>query len=1132
MNNQEISIKFSNKINGDKQLKDYEKKLQSIYSLLSGIEKSQNNVNKSKNEIKELSQETKNTGKNIEKLGNQFSTAFNLKSMSAVLKSSASFFKQLMNMSQKSVSYVENINLLEVAYQNMNEEIEESSKRIEDFVDKMAGVYGLDESDLSRKLGVFKQLANAMKLPTETAENLSELMVKMTNDIASLYNLDLNRASNALQSALAGQVRPIRTATGADITEKTLQNTVDKLGLDRSISQLSYVEKRLIMVISLTEQLKKSQGDYGRTIESASNQLRIFKEQWERLSRAIGNTFYPILEKVLPYLNAILMVLTEIFNLIAGLLGFKMPDFDYSGLSAMDDATLDLIDSMDEAGESADNLKSKMSGLRGFDKLNVITTPSSSGSTSVGGISGGIDPRIMDAFNSAFSKYDDMLDKVKLKANDIKESIMKWLGFVKKINPLTGDIEWSYQGLGKTIENIYNSFKKLSPLVKTVIGYITAKTLISTLKSILKLIGSSGIYKFLTLLLSPLKKMIEYIKVYKSITGNGLDGILGGIDSWKAHATNAERFSTALKGMTVNAIGLVSIKTSMDSINESGSNLLNTLGLVGGELSTVLGGAMIGASIGGGTGAIIGAVAGAIEGLITAIINYKSAGEKLIEQQELEVEESIKLKQAYIDRKNALEDEMDQTLAVSTHHQRLLEELQGLTDENGNLKKGYEDRAQFILTTLNNAYGTEYTLLDLQTGKTLELAEAIKKVIEQERNRIILEANEKYYKEAIENRTQAWYNYNKELEKSNELNTQGNTIREKMEEILGLVGTKQFENYEYTSLLNGEVYKGHYAYLQMKNDLATTEELLGKQNTKVSNARDVWQGYNEDIIFYEDLQTAVLTENVEEQNRLIDEHTSKVETSNGKEKLSLADQISYLRESKEETVRIYEENGKKITEGQKKNWENQEKNLAETLYNQSLNVETMTPEIAKAWGELGLTNESEFLDKFKKLPEDIQKYIVDEMNSKGYNISKELQDGIDKIKPTVNVEAKTSGVADALRKLSNVGSYANKVLSGEWSVSYAMSQAGLWAKGGLPPVGQLFIANEKGPELVGQIGGQSFVANQNQMMDLLDKKLGSAGQVMNPTFIIQVGDEKLASVVLENLQDMATSNGKPIVIGG
>jgi hypothetical protein len=88
-----------------------------------------------------------------------------------------------------------------------------------------------------------------------------------------------------------------------------------------------------------------------------------------------------------------------------------------------------------------------------------------------------------------------------------------------------------------------------------------------------------------------------------------------------------------------------------------------------------------------------------------------------------------------------------------------------------------------------------------------------------------------------------------------------------------------------------------------------------------------------------------------------------------------------------------------------------------------------------------------------------------------------------------------------------------------------------FASGGLPPVGQLFVANERGPELVGQIGGQSFVANQSQMMDLLDKKIGNNGTT-NATIIVKVGDKELAKQVINDLQDMAKTNGRPIEIGG
>lgn len=470
MDNTEISLSFKNNVTGENKLKEYEKRLQNIYSLLSGLDSGYvKTLNDATKQTKNLDSEAIKTKNSVEKLGKQFNIAFNTASLVAFTNATKRFFSSMMKMVSESSSYIENVNLLEVAYHNANETIEESSKRIEGFIGKMSEVYGFDESRLTRSFGIFKQMANAMKLPSETAEQLSEHLVKMSNDIASLYNLDLSRAENALQSALAGQIRPIRIATGADIAEKTLQNTVDALGLDRTINQLSYVEKRLVMIISLTQQLKNSQGDYGRTIESVSNQIRVMKEQWLRLSRAVGNVFYPILEKILPYLNAVLMVLTEIFNFLAKMLGFKMPEFDYSGLSGTSDAVLDLEDSLDGAGKSADKLKNKLNGLRKFDNLNVISSPSDSGSGGTAGAGGGIDPTIMDAFDKVFSSYDDKLDSIKMKATTIRDRIMEWLGFTKHVNQETGEVSFTLDDTNSTLYKLLKALKDIWKYGKKVI---------------------------------------------------------------------------------------------------------------------------------------------------------------------------------------------------------------------------------------------------------------------------------------------------------------------------------------------------------------------------------------------------------------------------------------------------------------------------------------------------------------------------------------------------------------------------------------------------------------------------------------------------------------------------------------
>ena len=67
------------------------------------------------------------------------------------------------------------------------------------------------------------------------------------------------------------QTKPIRGLAGADITETTLQLTLDTYGIDETVRELSYVEKRLLIVTSLMDQLKESQNDYGRTINCGTN---------------------------------------------------------------------------------------------------------------------------------------------------------------------------------------------------------------------------------------------------------------------------------------------------------------------------------------------------------------------------------------------------------------------------------------------------------------------------------------------------------------------------------------------------------------------------------------------------------------------------------------------------------------------------------------------------------------------------------------------------------------------------------------------------------------------------------------------------------------------------------------------
>lgn len=119
----------------------------------------------------------------------------------------------------------------------------------------------------------------------------------------------------------------------------------------------------------------------------------------------------------MPILNAILIVITNIVNIFAGLLGYTGDVAQSVSAGAK---------GWEDYGNSIEKAQSKANkSLRSFDKLNNITTPSAS--TTSGG-TGGINK---DLYKAMQDTNREMLE-ISNKAQKIAESIMEWLGFTKK----------------------------------------------------------------------------------------------------------------------------------------------------------------------------------------------------------------------------------------------------------------------------------------------------------------------------------------------------------------------------------------------------------------------------------------------------------------------------------------------------------------------------------------------------------------------------------------------------------------------------------------------------------------------------------------------------------------------------
>lgn len=106
-------------------------------------------------------------------------------------------------------------------------------------------------------------------------------------------------------------------------------------------------------------------------------------------------------------------------------------------------------------------------------------------------------------------------------------------------------------------------------------------------------------------------------------------------------------------------------------------------------------------------------------------------------------------KNSYNDLIQAQQNEVNFSMTQLAKYEALYDELTQITDANGKVKKGYEERASFIVSTLKDALGVEISMNDGIIKGYGDLQKSIDKVIAQKKAKIILDSQEKLYQEAL-----------------------------------------------------------------------------------------------------------------------------------------------------------------------------------------------------------------------------------------------------------------------------------------------------------------------------------------------------------------------------------------------
>ena len=326
-------------------------------------------------------------------------------------------------------------------YDNATAYAESFQNRVNDTLGKLSGLKvnvqgGLLEESGAKNLGLniqeitqyASQLAsvtNSLGQTGEATTAITKSMTMLAGDISSLFNVDYSTVAQNLQSGLIGQSRALYKY-GIDITNATLATYAYNLGISKSVSEMTQMEKQQLRVLAILDQSKVSWGDLANTINSPSNMLRQFSNNMKEVGMVAGQLFIPILSKVMPVVNGVTIVIKRLLVNLASLMGVKI-DFESFGQSGYKDTSDGLEDISDGYQNVADSAKKATLSLMGFDEINKLQDDTSSSKGSSGGGGSSID--LTDDITKAAADYEAAWNKA---FANMENSAIAWADKIEK----------------------------------------------------------------------------------------------------------------------------------------------------------------------------------------------------------------------------------------------------------------------------------------------------------------------------------------------------------------------------------------------------------------------------------------------------------------------------------------------------------------------------------------------------------------------------------------------------------------------------------------------------------------------------------------------------------------------------
>lgn len=193
---------------------------------------------------------------------------------------------------------VETQNVVDVTF-------EDSASTINKWAQEALNAYGITENKAKQYSSTLGAMLKSMGIADDQVLQMSMDMAGLAADMASFYNLDHDTAFEKIRSGISGENEPLK-ALGINMSVANLNAFALEKGMNKAFDKMSQAEQATLRYQYLLEATKDAQGDFARTGDSFSNEMRKLQTNLDRIKTEFGKGLLGVVTPAISLLNNVL----------------------------------------------------------------------------------------------------------------------------------------------------------------------------------------------------------------------------------------------------------------------------------------------------------------------------------------------------------------------------------------------------------------------------------------------------------------------------------------------------------------------------------------------------------------------------------------------------------------------------------------------------------------------------------------------------------------------------------------------------------------------------------------------------------------------------------------------------------